>query len=53
MPWQNFSHMNDADVQAIVVYLRTLKPIKNKVPGPIGAGVEPPVLAWRMFVPGK
>jgi mono/diheme cytochrome c family protein len=51
MPWPNFTHMSDADVHAIIVYLHTLKPVKNKVPGPYAAGVEPGVFAWRMFVP--
>ena len=51
MPWPNFNHMSDADAQAIVVYLRSLKPVRNKVPGPYRAGEEPRVFAWRMFVP--
>ena len=51
MPWPNFNHMSDADVQAIVTYLRTLKPVRNKVPGPYRAGEEPQVFAWRMFEP--
>lgn len=51
MPWQNFAHMSDADVQSIIAYLRTLKPVSNKVPGPFAAGAEPKVAAWRMFVP--
>jgi mono/diheme cytochrome c family protein len=51
MPWPNFNHMSDTDVQAIITYLRTLKPVRNKVPGPYRAGEEPEVFAWRMFVP--
>jgi mono/diheme cytochrome c family protein len=51
MPWQNFSHMSDSDVHAIVAYLHTLKAVRNKVPGPFPAGGEPAVSAWRMFVP--
>ena len=31
MPWTIFSKMNDDDLKAIYAYLRTLKPVKNKV----------------------
>jgi mono/diheme cytochrome c family protein len=51
MPWPNFTHMSDADVHAIIAYLRRLKPIANRVPGPYPEGVEPRVFAWRMFMP--
>jgi mono/diheme cytochrome c family protein len=53
MPWQSFSRLSDADATAIVAYLRSLKPVSNRVPGPYAAGEEPGVPAWRMFVPGK
>jgi mono/diheme cytochrome c family protein len=32
MPYQHYSKMDKEDVEAIVAYLRTLKPIKNEVP---------------------
>lgn len=32
MPWQNLSHMTDADLKAIFAYLRTIPPIRNRVP---------------------
>jgi mono/diheme cytochrome c family protein len=51
MPWPNFAGMTDADVNAIVAYLRSLKPVRNKVAGPFPAGEEPGIFAWRMFVP--
>lgn len=31
MPWTEFCNMTDEDLGAIYVYLRTLKPVKNKV----------------------
>lgn len=34
MPWQNYSHMTPDDVEAIFLYLKTTKPVKN---------VEPPI----------
>jgi mono/diheme cytochrome c family protein len=32
MPYTDFAKMDDADVEAIVVYLRTLTPVRNQVP---------------------
>jgi hypothetical protein len=32
MPWQNFAHANNEDVSMIWAYLRSVKPISNKVP---------------------
>ena len=32
MPYANFNRMSKEDLQSIIVYLRTLKPIKNKIP---------------------
>jgi hypothetical protein len=34
MPWQNFKHLNDDDINAIFAYLKTTKPIRNIVPLP-------------------
>jgi mono/diheme cytochrome c family protein len=35
MPWPAFKNLNDADLKAIFAYLRTVKPIVNKVPEPV------------------
>lgn len=32
MPWQNFRNYSDQDLEAIFLYLKTLKPIDNVVP---------------------
>jgi mono/diheme cytochrome c family protein len=34
MPAQNFYYMNDADLGAVIAYLRTLSPVDNKLPDP-------------------
>jgi cytochrome c553 len=39
MPWQNMSKLSDDDLSAIFAYLRTLPPIKNRVPEPV---IAPP-----------
>lgn len=31
MPWYDYAGMNDTDLKAIYAYLRTIKPVKNKV----------------------
>ncbi len=35
MPWPEYAHMTDGDLQAIFAYLRSLKPIENAVHEPI------------------
>lgn len=35
MPWEDYAELSDEDLKAIFAYLRTLKPVKNKVPEPI------------------
>ena len=35
MPWFNYRHMSDEDLNAVFAYLRTLKPIDNEVPQPL------------------
>ena len=35
MPWEMQSKMTDDDLKAVYAYLRTIPPIKNKVPDPI------------------
>lgn len=35
MPWQDFSALKDEDVKAIFAFLKSVKPVVNKVPAPI------------------
>jgi mono/diheme cytochrome c family protein len=44
MPWANFSNWTEEDRHAVVVYLRHLKPVHQKIPDP--------VLATEQFGPG-
>ncbi|MGC3981065.1 MAG: hypothetical protein QM808_07405 [Steroidobacteraceae bacterium] len=34
MPWQSLSTLTESDLKAMFAYLRSLKPIKNRVPDP-------------------
>jgi mono/diheme cytochrome c family protein len=36
MPYPSFAHLSDQDAAAIVAFLKSLPPVKNKVPGPFG-----------------
>lgn len=38
MPWQAFRNLSDEDLKSIYAYLRTIPPMKNRIPEP----VEPP-----------
>lgn len=35
MPWPNFAHLTDEDLEAIYSYLQSTKPVSNAVPAPI------------------
>lgn len=37
MPWMNYINMEESDMKALFAYLKSTKPIKNKVPDPIPA----------------
>ena len=41
MPFMSYGHINAADAEALVAYLRSLKPVKHKVPGPFAASDKP------------
>lgn len=43
MPWANFSNWTEEDRHAVVVYLRSLKPVRHQIPEPVlGNGVTVP-----------
>jgi hypothetical protein len=37
MPWQAFRNFSEEDLKAMFAYLRTVPPIKNRVPDPVFA----------------
>ncbi|MEQ1912660.1 MAG: c-type cytochrome, partial [Vicinamibacterales bacterium] len=47
MDWASFSTMKESDINAIVAYLRTVPPIKNKVPRPTRTVL--PLYLWGKF----
>ena len=40
MPWNWLKNLNDADLQSIYMYLRSIPPISNKVPDPVPPGTS-------------
>ena len=45
MPWQSLNSLDDGDLKAVYAYLRSLPPIKNRVPPAVVA--EPPASSGR------
>jgi mono/diheme cytochrome c family protein len=43
MPWRELSHLTHSDALAIAAFLKSLPPVKNKVPGPFGPAAKPSV----------
>lgn len=52
MPVQNFAKLTDEDARAIAAYLKSLKPVSNKVPGPFGAQEKPTSFVMKIIPPG-
>jgi mono/diheme cytochrome c family protein len=52
MPVQNFAKLTDEDARAIAAYLKSLKPVSNKVPGPFGAQEKPTSFVMKILPPG-
>lgn len=53
MPYMGYSRMTEADAAAIVAYLRSLKPVSAKVPGPFGPDEKPTLPYFALTMPGK
>ena len=51
MPWTSYAHINADDATALVAYLRSLKSVKHKVPGPFAAGDKPTAPYFSVIAP--
>lgn len=51
MPWHAFASLTQSDASAIVAYLRSLPPVKNKVPGPFGPTETPTSFVMKIVPP--
>ena len=51
MPWHALAHLTKPDLAALVAYLRSLPPVKNKVPGPFGSDDTSTVPIMKVIFP--
>jgi mono/diheme cytochrome c family protein len=51
MPWHAFANLTPQDGRAIVAFLRSLPPVKNKVPGPFGPNEQPTSFVMKIVPP--
>ena len=52
MPSHAFANLTPQDAQAIVAFLRSIPPVKNKVPGPFGPTEQPSGFVMKIVPPG-
>jgi mono/diheme cytochrome c family protein len=53
MPWKALAQLTKDDANAIVAYLRSIPPVKNKVPGPFGPSERPTSFVMKIVPPPK
>jgi hypothetical protein len=41
MPYHSYGKLTDADAKALAGHLKSLKPVRNQVPGPVGINEKP------------
>jgi mono/diheme cytochrome c family protein len=53
MPWHAFANLTKDDAHAIAIFLKTLKPVDNAVPGPFKPGEKVTSFTFRILPPGE
>ncbi len=53
MPWKAFANLSKRDADAIAAYLKSLAPVRNKVPGPFGPTEKPTSFIMKVVAPEK
>jgi mono/diheme cytochrome c family protein len=51
MPWMSYGHISANDAEALVAYLRSLKPVNHKVPGPFAVTDKPTAPYFTVVAP--
>jgi mono/diheme cytochrome c family protein len=51
MPWRALASLTPTDAKAIAAYLKSLPPVRNKVPGPFGPGEKSPAFVMKVVAP--
>lgn len=51
MPWPSYAALSDADARALAAYLKSLPPVRNQAPAPVGPGETPASPYLTLVVP--
>jgi mono/diheme cytochrome c family protein len=51
MPYHSYGRLTDADAQALASYLKSMKAVRNQVPGPIGPSEKPAAAYLTVVMP--
>ena len=51
MPYHSYGKLSDADARALASYLKSLKPVRNQVPGPVGPSEKPSAPYLTVIMP--
>jgi mono/diheme cytochrome c family protein len=51
MPWPDFANLTDEDAHAVAAYLKSLPPVRHKVPDPLPPGVTPAGSVFDLSAP--
>jgi uncharacterized protein YjiS (DUF1127 family)/cytochrome c553 len=51
MPWHAFANLTEEDKRAVAAFLKSLPPVKNKVPGPFGPNEQPTSFVMKIVPP--
>ena len=51
MPWRSYAALTDDDALALAAYLKSLPPVRNRVPAPTGPDEKPPAPYLGVFMP--
>ena len=51
MPWHAFANLTGDDARAIAAFLKSLPPVRNKVPGPFGPSEKPTSFVMKIVPP--
>ena len=53
MPWHALAQLTEEDVTSIAIFLQSLKPVSNQVPGPFKPGEKVSTFMFRILPPGE
>lgn len=53
MPWKDFANLSPDDAMAVAMYLKSIPPVSQKVPGPFKPGDKTTMLMYRILPPGE